>query len=333
MRTKLIAELTSILSRLEIHSPTTFTFNGKFFQTDITTASRALDSNPLASLLQTALYLEAYARRGTAIVGGSPALATEDNLASLLAAANASRERWVPDWRITQILPSGQIVAQRFGLNRLLWPGEFISAEAGGGAPHPGCTISVLWKRESATIQPGFYFAYGETIPDQMEESPLVRFYFNLQSKGAPLVLQLLSTTLNRFRVPFRFKCLSDSGLYPRTDAGVLYVGRRFYRICSELLFELHSQMSTELVDGVPLFCLSLAKGLGLAEDPGTGESFGMARCRLLAQGLAEAFAKGAQSPGARLEMLEAHFKGAGLDMDRPYLNPGSAGDYPWPTS
>lgn len=329
MRTKLIAELKSVFAKLEIHSATAFTFNGKQFQVDTASPNRALDANPVVTLLQTALYAEAYARRSNGVAATTPGT----DLSPLLAAANNSRERWVPDWRITQVLASGQIAAERYGLNRLLWPGEFISAEAGGSAPHPGSAISVLWKRESAAVQPGFYFAYGEAIADQMEESPMVRFYFNLKAKGAPLAVQHLSSTLNRFRVPFRFKCLSNSGHYPRNDAGVLYVGRRFYRICSELLVEVHPKLAAELDDQPPLFCLSLAKGLGLAEDPGTGESFGTARCRLLAQAAADAFAKGAQSPEDRVKAVEAHFKAAGLDFDRPYLNAGSAGNYPWPKS
>src|SRR5579859_790601 len=272
MRIKVVAELTSIFSNLVIHSPTNFTFRGKPFQVDTTPGRSALDSDPFVSLLQTSLYIEAYARHFNRAALGPTQVAKQIDLTPVLAAANSGRERWIPDWRITQVLASGQIAAQRFGLNRLLWPGEFISADAVGGAPRPGAAISVLWKRESTTTQPGFYFAYGEAIADQMEESPLVRFYFNLGPDGTPLAIRHLSAVLNRFRVPFRFKCLSDPRLYPRADAGVLYIGRKFYRICSELLFELHSKLAMELDEEVPLFCLRLAKGLGLAEDPGTGE-------------------------------------------------------------
>ena len=330
MRAELLDELTRVLTALEIHDPSAFTFAGRNYQID-QSANPALDSNALISLLQSCLYENAYSRRFTGVLASPAAAQPGRDMSSVLAMANTSRERWVSDWRVTQVLPSGQIAAQRYDVNRLFWPGEFISAEGAGGALRQGAAITVFCRRDAAALQPGFYFAYGEAISDQMEENPLVRFYLNLRAAGAQLAVQLFSAALNRFRVPFRFKCLNNSGLYPRADAAVLYVARRYCRVCGEVLGELHPRLSSELEPDVPLFSLRLARGLSFAEDPGTGESFGMSRCRLVAEGVFDSFRQGTQLPGSRLAAVEAKFKGAGLTLDRPYLSPGSTGNYSWP--
>ena len=75
---------------------------------------------------------------------------------------------------------------------------------------------------------------------------------------------------------------------------------------------------------GAPLPAL----GLGLAEDPGGGLSFGQSRCRIAAEGLVRAHAEGAQSPAARAERMAAAFRERGLDPLCPYLEPGSRDTY-----
>jgi hypothetical protein len=44
---------------------------------------------------------------------------------------------------------------------------------------------------------------------------------------------------------------------------------------------------------GTPVFTKFLAPGLGLAEDPGQGDSFGQHRCRLLADAMILAYEQG----------------------------------------
>jgi hypothetical protein len=331
MRAAFVDELTRIFSVLEIRGPSAFSFAGRLYQSG-EPAYRSLAADPLITMLQTCLYAGAYSRRFTGL-SVAPGAQIGTDMSAALSAANTSRERWVSDWRITQVLSSGQVAAQRYEITRLFWPGEFISNEGGGGALQAGRAISVLWKREGPEVQTGFYFTYGEAIADQMEDSALIRLYLNLRLAGAPLAVQTVSAALNRYRVPFQFKCLSHSGLYPRTDAAVLYLARRYFRICSELFVDLLPGLAGVLEADVPLFSLRLGPGLGLAEDPGNGESFGMHRCRLVAEGIADAFRKGRQQAASRLEAVEARFTAAGLDLDRPHLNPGSRGDYPWPTS
>jgi hypothetical protein len=84
-------------------------------------------------------------------------------------------------------------------------------------------------------------------------------------------------------------------------------------------------EVAAALRPATPLFTLPLAPGIGLAEDPNTGESFGMHRCRLTAEGIVDAWSRGEQSGAARLAAIAAAFTRAGCDLDRPYLSPASA--------
>ena len=70
---------------------------------------------------------------------------------------------------------------------------------------------------------------------------------------------------------------------------------------------------------------------IGLAEDPGTGESFGMHRSRLLADGLLRAHEHRLRTAAARLPVVVERFAEDGLDLQRPFLCPGSGDDYALP--
>jgi len=61
-----------------------------------------------------------------------------------------------------------------------------------------------------------------------------------------------------------------------------------------------------------------------LAEDPGNGESFGMHRCRLTAEGIVDAWRQNHMGPEAWLQAVDARFTLNGLKLNYPYLGPGS---------
>jgi hypothetical protein len=82
--------------------------------------------------------------------------------------------------------------------------------------------------------------------------------------------------------------------------------------------------LGTLLRDSVPLFTKKLRNGVGLAEEPNTGESFGMHRCRLTAEGIVEAWYRGDQTIQGRMQAVNARFAFNNLKLEKPYLNPGS---------
>ncbi|MBR0871317.1 hypothetical protein JQ633_13195 [Bradyrhizobium tropiciagri] len=283
------------------------------------------EGSPLVGQLQSLLYEHCYCRRfDGAAAGRSAAPPAGDDLAPALSAANSSRERWDAGWQLLQTLPNGQIVAVKGAMTRMAWPGAFHAHGAPGMPAQPGAEISLFVARESLLSQPGFYHAFGEALADQQEDLGVVRFYWNSSAGGAPLLVGAISTALNRFAIPFRFKCLRMQAMYDRSDAAVLYVARRHHRIVAMLLPEIYAAVRPQLKPATPLFSRHLAEGLGFAEDPRSGESFGMHRCRLMAEAICRAHERGQESAAARLGALAEAFAAAGLSLDRPYLGAGS---------
>jgi hypothetical protein len=332
MASPLHAELLRIVAAMAFPSPGVVTLAGR--SAPYAGAVPAMPgvtpaANPLVAQLQQLLYDRCYCRR---FDGGAPqptAAATPDpNFVEALSAANTGRERWDAGWQITQALPSGQVAAAKGALTRMVWPGEFLARGATGGPPRPGTEISLYAPKESRTMQPGFYFAFGEALADQEEEFSILRFYWNVEAGGAAQLIARLTAPFNRFAIPFRFKCLSMVELYERTDAAVLYIAKRHYRLAAELLTEIYPAVQASLKPQTPLFAKTLAPGLGLAENPKTSESFGMHRCRLVAEAVCGAHARGIDAPQARVDAIGASFAAAGLSLELPFLNPGSADRY-----
>ena len=65
-----------------------------------------------------------------------------------------------------------------------------------------------------------------------------------------------------------------------------------------------------------------------MAEDPGNGLSFGQDRCRLIARALLERSPHGSISAESRRRAVAAAFRREGLDVQLPYLRPGSQDRY-----
>jgi hypothetical protein len=286
-------------------------------------------ANPLVAQLQQLLYDACYCHRfDAARPEPKPATAGEPGFIETLSAANASHDMWDRGWQILQTLPSSQIVAGKGAITRMVWPGEFLGHGPPGLPPRPGTEISLFAAKESRTMQPGFYFAFGEALGDQEEETSLVRLYFHVKAAGAAHLLAAVTPALNRFAIPFRFKCLAMPELYERTDSAILYIAKRYYGIVAELLPAVHRSVRPFLEAATPLFSKRLADGLGLAENPRTGESFGMSRCRLVAEAVCTAHASGIDTAQGRLHEIAAAFAAAGVSLDHAHLNAGSADRY-----
>src|SRR6267143_4625144 len=85
--------------------------------------------------------------------------------------------------------------------------------------PREGEQISFSCPVESIDLQPGFYWFFGETVNPWPESDNLLRFYWNIDHPaGAPALTRCLTSELNRFQVPFQFKCVTDSASLHRLD-------------------------------------------------------------------------------------------------------------------
>ena len=55
---------------------------------------------------------------------------------------------------------------------------------------------------------------FSEVPPDIWDEFFLIRFYFNCTAEGVPELVAYLTSTLNRYQVPYRMKALTDPSQY-----------------------------------------------------------------------------------------------------------------------
>ena len=295
--------LLAIAKRLEIISDSTFVFAGKVHQVHQTCASN-LDVSPVAprkkliDALTLVIYFSAYCRD----VDEAPYVVPDDLVpdpwfVERLSTANQTRGTLEPGW-----LPVGQNANQ--------WPMQPLYA--------------LRIKREDRTCLPYYYFALSDTLPDEREDGDNVRFYFHCDSQSVFDVMKALTLCLNRCFVPFRIKCMNHPRLFGRRDALVLYIEKRYVDFVIRGVQELFDQSAFRLSPGIPLFTKAIRPGIGIAEDPGDGQSFGQQVSRRLAEALITAQASNDLHAPAVLDHIDDQFRRAGIELDRAHLRPGS---------
>lgn len=250
-----------------------------------------------------------------------------DTLIVELNSANATREHWDYGWKITQMLQDGSLYAVKEAQSRILRAGEYMVQDM---AAQPGTWIRAFLSKEDILSQPGFYIVHPEIAPSIEDFQTLIRLYWHLEPEGAPLLLGRISERFNALRVPFQFKALRYRSQYTRADSAVLFVGWRYAGIALRLASDIYKEINQYLKPNTPLFVRQLAPGLGLAEDPANGQSFGMSRCSLLAQAMVSAYHKSQQSQKARMSELRTLFDKAGLNLDHPHLTLSAIDHYDW---
>ncbi|MCH9648898.1 MAG: hypothetical protein K0U98_11720 [Deltaproteobacteria bacterium] len=191
------------------------------------------------------------------------------------------------------------------------------------------CTVKGSFRDDTA----GWFGVFGWMTPDWVDHRPLVRLYWNLATpEGAEPLLARLTADCDRFRVPFQLKVQVDPSQFDRVDTAVLYVEKQYFQIIAELASRAHQSLRYHLLSPTPVLTKFLRPGLALAEDPGGGLSFGLSRCRLLAEAVAAAHHSGYHSALERFRIFQALCHRRGLDPARLYLNPGSVDLYHLPS-
>jgi hypothetical protein len=339
--------IAAIMEAIDIESPLAFSFAGRRLQVGDAYWPASPGPAPLVAILQQQIYAECYIKRfdpsRPADVESKP-MSPDTDITSALQFANAGQDRWDSSWRIARVLAGGQLWVWKNDWCR--WPvsGEFMTHDGPGIPPRVGSMVSLFAPRGSATMQPGFYFAFGQTLLDAQDDvSDVLRFYVNVRDVAAPTLVAKVTAALNEFQIPFKFKCLNNRALFPRLDAAVVFVHRRFFRTVASLLIEIGRQLGDHVGDDVPLFTKRVAPGIGLAEDPSSApskgeeapppsmpESFGSHRSRLLAEAIFAGYLSGA---GKSRDFVFEQLARGGVSIEKPYLNAGSADVYTLPES
>jgi hypothetical protein len=185
----------------------------------------------------------------------------------------------------------------------------------------------VLAQREMITAVYGHYVMLGRPVHNAITGRQ-VRFYWNIDADGGPLLLRELSMRFEHARVPFQAKVPVVPSGYERVDTGVLYLSDEDIGVAVDFVAATYAALGAALRPDVPLFALQLAPGLAFAESPPNGDSFGMHRCDLIAEGLVRAFERGAFSADERLAIVRERLTEYGLDVARLAFNP--AARYPY---
>ena len=323
------SDLRELIDAVEIHSATTFSIAAERFD-----ASNATNAPvDLAATLAGALYSRKYCRpvqTSLAPVALDPRVARV--FVEQLSHANSGIGTWEPGWVVQSIEADGTLVARRQRDEMLVWarPDQFRPAS---GVVEIGGAGRVRVPKELREMLPGYYAAFGDAdrSPD-FDSHPLdlVRFYWHLTADVARDWMRELTVRFNAAGVPFQVKTLSDPGAYVRADAAVLYIERKDLASTMALLPELHRVTRAGLRDTTPMLTKRLAPGLGVADDPGDGRSFGQHRCQLIAEGLLRRTGGEASRFSVRLKAVVDRFADEGLSGAAPWLKPGSPDAYHW---
>lgn len=284
----------------------------------------------LLHTLQTQLYSDFYCQ-GQAVAGRTretePALVGLTPFVEELSRANSGSGYWERGWEVLAT-ENGFVSARKRGLELSARLEDCLAGE--GEQPAPRAVISLRFPRELISLSPGFYIATSDAESfGEAQFLGLVRLYWNVTPPGAAELMRHATVMLNMAGVPFRLKVLNNPALYTRCDAAILYLNKSQYAPAVSVIEEIYRRVSLHVRHRVPALTKPLAHGLGLAEDPEQGESFGMHRSRILAEGIIRAAEGRANLVSARLRIVESRFVEEGLDLAKPFLNAGSADSYP----
>lgn len=251
----------------------------------------------------------------------SPAMAPAEFLEQLRS-ANMGREISRNEWQLHSLTPNGQAFVTCGETIHLSEPGDF-SLRQGDGSTPPAIE-SVVFRTERISHETGFYFGMGETPADAFDRTLVSRLYFNLAHGDAVEWFRMVTTVFNRAQMPFTMKCPVNPQAFERSDSCVLYLPRRYLFTALSLILPILDSLRNQLRPTTPMFTRPLIPGVGFGDDPGTGESFGQHRMRLIARALSQAQSSSDTTPVQKRQRVAQEFTAHGFSLDRPWLSPGA---------
>ena len=237
--------------------------------------------------------------------------------------------RFEDGWRAQRVSSGGRVVAVRanhpHAEARLLDPIDYVAPERPGLPPVPGSELLVTARLED-TSQSGFWITHTHGWLEA-DRSRQIRVYWNICAHGAPALVA--ATTAGFGESPYALKMLATASAYARTDAAVIYIPADRLAELAGPIREVHAAIAERfLAPRTPALTRQLLPGVGVADDPGDGRSFGEDRCRLVAEGIVAAFARGMEATPAVIETIGRRFAARGLALARPHLNASSEADH-----
>ncbi len=235
-------------------------------------------------------------------------------------------------WRVLRQEPDGSLAVSKSGLTLHVEADWQIKPPL--QSPQRGQLIAV-WMPKNR-LQNGFYIAMGNVAYQESADvdtnPPGARIYLHITPEGAIALMESLTNVLNSGSIPFCFKVPYNPHGYNRYDGGVLSFESQTYPAVRKVLQTLYTKHQQHFHPEIPLFTKFLAPGVSFAEEPNPKfapqEDFGVHRCQIIANALLEAEEKGNNSVEGKMRSIRQHFARLGLDLQHPYLNPGSCDRY-----
>ncbi|KPA95922.1 lanthionine synthetase LanC family protein [Pseudomonas asplenii] len=225
-----------------------------------------------------------------------------------------SSPRYDSAWQVLEQLGDGALAVQHGTVMRRVEPGEYLFEGAPARATR-GRSVSVLRSAWTTELDPAFVYLFGHAAADAYSEDCLVRYYLAPEPAQLAEVVQTLSNALNQACLPYILKYPCDTSQWLRHDTVVLYIAARQAHQVHSLLGRQGQWLRQRLRGQVPLWAQPLMPGLGFAQDPTDGQSFGESRCRALALGLADAVCS-----ADAMDAIRRQFEAQGIDWQQPHL-------------
>ncbi|HEX8052159.1 MAG TPA: lanthionine synthetase LanC family protein [Thermoleophilaceae bacterium] len=265
------------------------------------------------------LYGRFYVVGGPVPIAEAPVVGTEGHVFKG-ELARRTRTRRVPR-ELAVDHANGSLVHARRGELRIAVPRSALLDPPGGS---PG-TARVLVPGASFQDALGFLYLRGRR-PEPEGAPDIVRVYWNVTPAQALWLTRALPAVLDDADLAWEMKALDDPADYHRADSVVLYLPATAWPAARTAIAGVYARLPGAVAGPVPATTHELAPGLGLAEDPGDGRSFGEHLCTALATGLLAA------GPGAdrneRASAMAGALQRAGMQPAAPHRRLGSDAAY-----
>lgn len=324
-------DIKQIAGLIQIHSETTYQMGDNVRDVAninivdplnvLSTDTNQPNRQKMLQVLTTDIYNQYY-NTEIAAVTGYP----ESNFIMDLSGSNSGTGTWEEGWVLLGTdAKNGKAVVEKENLKFWVDREKVMQLKTAEGK---ACLVHV--DKERRFLNPYFYYAFGNTAKHEVSKhcGQLLRFYWNLTPKGAVRYMSALTGMLNANGIVFATKVLSDPDRYQRVDSGVLYVDKSQLDEVLPLLIAVYDSVKADSRPSVPKFTRQLFPGLGFAEDPQNGQSFGISRSAIIAEALYDGFLNGKNTLLQREEILCDALEQHGISSENPYATFKNRDDY-----
>jgi hypothetical protein len=246
----------------------------------------------------------------------------------LLSRANNGTGTWEEGWMIAgEEQNTGKVIVTKGSVN--FWADKTgVMPENSSFAIGTHCMVKI--EKDVRNLNTSFYMAFGNASKKDVPgySNQLARFYWNLTPKAALLYMKLITESLNKEHIHFRTKVIADFSKYDRADAGVLYLDKSQLVKAFPWIIKVYRDLYSLLKPNVPMFSKYISKGLGFAEDPGDGTSFGISRSKLMANLLYQCYVSDIKKKNLILNAVASSFEKEGINPEFPYSSQKRLAEY-----